>query len=274
MGKHEDLVGQKFGLLTVEQYLGSSKWQCVCSCGSHSIIRTADLKSGHTKSCGCLVRKYDKDESFFEKIDTEEKAYSLGFIVADGNININNGLIKIDQKTENDDVLEKIKDALHYSNTLKHYHQKTHFNNIKYDSYMSRLNISSRKMVQDILKYGITENKSNTLTINFNLIPKKYYRDLIRRLLDGDGCISISDKAWNVNFTSSSNMINQINMIITEEFKDITTYIYHRNPKNMDNATLLIRNKKSIVQVLNWLYKDSKIYQNIKYSKYLKTINE
>lgn len=52
----KDLTGQTFGRLTVKEYVGNSKYKCVCSCGSGKeiIVASSDLKSGHTQSCGCL----------------------------------------------------------------------------------------------------------------------------------------------------------------------------------------------------------------------------
>lgn len=52
------LLGQKFGRLTVISFEGIKKkkprWRCKCDCGSEKILRGDYLKSGHTKSCGCL----------------------------------------------------------------------------------------------------------------------------------------------------------------------------------------------------------------------------
>ena len=59
MGKLIDLTGQKFGRLTVLRCTGrdSSRhalWLCRCNCGTETIVVSFDIKSGHTKSCGCL----------------------------------------------------------------------------------------------------------------------------------------------------------------------------------------------------------------------------
>lgn len=59
MRKHESLIGQKFGRLTViaesgVQGKGKYKWLCKCECGNETIVRGDLLKSGRTKSCGCL----------------------------------------------------------------------------------------------------------------------------------------------------------------------------------------------------------------------------
>ena len=53
-GNVVDIVGKKFNRLTVLEYLENSKWLCRCDCGNFSYVTTHRLKSGNTKSCGCL----------------------------------------------------------------------------------------------------------------------------------------------------------------------------------------------------------------------------
>lgn len=58
-----DLKGQRFGMLTVVKRVGTTKdrkaiWQCKCDCGKSTTVRSVDLKSGNTKSCGCLGNNY------------------------------------------------------------------------------------------------------------------------------------------------------------------------------------------------------------------------
>lgn len=55
-----DLTGQKFGRLMVlrlasKDKRGCLKWLCRCECNKEKVIRGGHLKSGHTKSCGCLA---------------------------------------------------------------------------------------------------------------------------------------------------------------------------------------------------------------------------
>ena len=54
-----NLIGQKFNRLTVSGFygknnLGKSLWNCSCECGNNKTVLGAHLRSGHTKSCGCL----------------------------------------------------------------------------------------------------------------------------------------------------------------------------------------------------------------------------
>lgn len=56
----KDLTGLKFGRLTVLRRYGTDKyrkiyWECKCKCGNTVIVRGNALKSGNTKSCGCLI---------------------------------------------------------------------------------------------------------------------------------------------------------------------------------------------------------------------------
>ena len=56
-----NLIGQKFGRLTVVEFCGVSnhkaRWKCVCDCGLTVIAPANNLRSGNTKSCGCLRRE-------------------------------------------------------------------------------------------------------------------------------------------------------------------------------------------------------------------------
>ena len=54
-----DLTGQRFGNLTVlerseNDLWGGVQWLCQCDCCTEVIVARSHLKSGHTKSCGCL----------------------------------------------------------------------------------------------------------------------------------------------------------------------------------------------------------------------------
>ncbi len=58
-GKLIDLTGKRFERLTVidrdiSRNKGSSFWNCICDCGEKRSVSSQKLRSGHTKSCGCL----------------------------------------------------------------------------------------------------------------------------------------------------------------------------------------------------------------------------
>lgn len=61
MGKVIDLTGQKFGRLTVIEYRGIkntfAQWLCKCDCGNSVEVIGRSLRTGNTRSCGCLCRE-------------------------------------------------------------------------------------------------------------------------------------------------------------------------------------------------------------------------
>ena len=54
----KEWVGKQFGNLTVAAYDGrrggKHYWRCLCKCGKEAIVCQSNLKSSHTRSCGCL----------------------------------------------------------------------------------------------------------------------------------------------------------------------------------------------------------------------------
>lgn len=69
----KDITGQTFGRLTVLRYAGKSEdnramWECKCSCGTKIVTSGKSLRSGNTKSCGCL--NIDKSTSRIVSLNT------------------------------------------------------------------------------------------------------------------------------------------------------------------------------------------------------------
>lgn len=66
---YEDITGRKFGKLKIikRSYPNGkgfkAMWLCKCDCGKEKIIRGDAIKSGRTKSCGCLVGEWNKNNA-------------------------------------------------------------------------------------------------------------------------------------------------------------------------------------------------------------------
>ena len=58
LNRYEDITGKRVGRLIVSKKAGRTKrgvsWLCKCDCGNEKVVCGADLRSGKTKSCGCL----------------------------------------------------------------------------------------------------------------------------------------------------------------------------------------------------------------------------
>lgn len=80
MGKFEDLTGKKFNRLTVlglgeRNSCNQVQWKCKCDCGNIVLATTTYLKTGHTKSCGCLNRELASKRLKSKKFINARKKY-------------------------------------------------------------------------------------------------------------------------------------------------------------------------------------------------------
>ena len=75
MPAFKDITGQRFGRLVVLSHLetrstfGCVTWKCLCDCGNETVAIGSNLRSGNTKSCGCLT-----GESARERFSTHGKS--------------------------------------------------------------------------------------------------------------------------------------------------------------------------------------------------------
>lgn len=69
--RYADLTGQRFGRLTAIEPAGTRQtsgvksmfWRCVCDCGKETVVPASNLRSGGTRSCGCLRSQSSKERA-------------------------------------------------------------------------------------------------------------------------------------------------------------------------------------------------------------------
>lgn len=126
-------------------------------------------------------RKFSLNDNFFSQ-ESPVMAYWLGFIAADGYCRSSTNEVGIGLARADREHLEKFKKDIEAQSPIKDY-----TNNLGYEN--SKIAITSKKIREDLCKYGIIPQKTFTLQFPTNL-NKKYWVDFIRGYFDGDGCIS------------------------------------------------------------------------------------
>lgn len=125
--------------------------------------------------------------NFFEDIDSHEKAYLLGFVAADGYLNPPNSanrFLEVFVNVRDVYVIEKFKEHLGASHRLTY---KSSVNAVG-------LHIGNNKLVTDIEKYGILNNKSLNMGNVLDNIPRLFKGSFICGFWDGDGSIGAYTK--------------------------------------------------------------------------------
>ena len=204
------------------------------------------------------IRRYSLDERFFEVIDTEDKAYSLGFIVADGSVDDKCGRVKISLHEKDVDVLEKISIAMGSESPISFIPKKN----------QRAVCFNSRIMVNDLARIGVLPRKSLTMDASvWDHVPVELQRHFLRGYLDGDGCIFLNKK-----YSSGTKYLVQV--IGTEDFLRGTFDEYYPTTcklykyKTCEMHCWKLSSKAGCMEFLSKIYDNSTIYLERKFQKY------
>lgn len=194
---------------------------------------------------------------YFDKIDCEEKAYWLGFLFADGAITTNG-------KSYDIELGLKLSDKEHVEKFAKAVGKEF----IITDSYRARCILGSKHMFDTLCSYGCTTRKSLTLQFPKMSIFENslLIQHFIRGYVDGDGCLSWANKKHTrcvVSILGTKEFLNGIINIFPPTCK------LSKNNKNQDITLVLTYNGKIGFDFCKYLYKNSTIYLQRKYERYL-----
>lgn len=277
-----DRTGMRWGKLKVEKYLGNKKWLCHCDCGNDTIVDSDHLKMDRTKrstmSCGCGKKsRLIKNIDYFNEINTEAKAYILGFLAADGTITYDTEKssysIKIVVNSMDRHILEDMKREFNTKVEIKTDNSETKLpQGGTCSSETSSLLLCSKELTEDVMKYGVTPKKSLTLDINYELIPKELKRHFWRGLYDGDGTFGIYGKKGilELGLTTSKIMAEKTKEEILKIFPNFKIGIYPAIDCNENTVRMYITTQSQAFKFIEYMYKDSTIHLNRKYENYLK----
>lgn len=206
------------------------------------------------------------DETIFDNIDTEEKAYWLGFIYADGYIQSPNVkqfkyVFAIGLATVDISHLKKFNSFVKCKTNkvrIDKYHQ--------YGKEKERCiwSCANKHFWNALNNLGCVPNKS--LILKFPKINQELIRHFIRGYFDGDGTLGCYGK----HLQPSCSLVGTkdvLDNIANQLF--FTPTIYHHKGHKEETLTMSMASQKAI-DFINYIYKDSTIYLDRKYDKYIK----
>lgn len=207
---------------------------------------------------------YTFNEHWLDKLDSPEKFYFLGFFAADGCNLKKYNYIQIKLQKRDQELLEKFKKLLKSDRPIYDVYEKA--TESRGENFQCSLRLTNKYFCQKIEDLGLPERK--TYCLHFpDYIPKEYLRDYIRRIFDGDGCVSVTYKGKARGMTEIAG-----HPIFLKELKEVieqtlsVNIVYYQNKENC--AHLKINRQEDIKIFLDWMYKDSTLYLERKYQKY------
>jgi len=185
------------------------------------------------------------NEHFFETIDSENKAYWLGFIMADGCVSLTYKpklVIKIAHKDYcHLQKWHKALESCHNINVFESGIQSQHY---------------SEKMCNDLIKLGCTPRKSNTLC--FPKINENLLNHFVRGYFDGDGCASLrthqKTPQLRISFAGTPKFLSELKNIL-----EIDNKLQPIGNNKIARSLDVCGNKKA-KQIADWMYKNATIF--------------
>lgn len=235
---------------------------------------TGSAVNYHLKKNNILVRKpgnaqrnkgYGIDKTFFENINSHEKAAVLGFICADGCNDMKNWKTVITIHPKDIDYLEKINNLIqpNKKNSIIKYNYTTKDGKI---SKRAILIIYSIKICQDLNKIGCKPRKS--LTLDLPNLKEEYFSSFMAGFFDGDGCLTHNKNDYQIQIASSDLFCFKAKSLI-EKILDINVNVYKKGKISI----ISIGGNNQVEKFMDWIYLKTSIKLNRKWDKYLKMKN-
>ena len=213
--------------------------------------------SSYLKSLGCNVsRKRSRTpilSNYFEKIDTQNKAYFLGLIAADGSVfQCNKGKIVFSISLIDKDLLDLLSIEICGSDKLVREVKRKYRDG---SSKMYEIKFSDEIFTNNLISNGILINK--TFTLDFPNIDEEFISHYIRGYLDGDGTV--------YKFSGKLFIAFYGNKIFIPKLRD---YLFNNNILETkyaiidrgNHCSIHISSKKANLSMYNYIYNNSNIY--------------
>lgn len=226
------------------------------------------------KGQGGAKRKYSLNENYFEKLDSKDKAYFLGFIYADGFITKRNiGQSILGLTLAEIEPIDKFKKYIQTDKPVGFY-KKT--NSYSENSYEYKLALISDKLVSDIEKLGVVERK--TLILTFPNIPEELIPHFIRGYFDGDGSVFLhkdytDNEYLGINICGTKEFLTTLSKYIP--FLEEGQCIYKEKRRETNCWNLKLASNIRSLELYHYLYKNcDDLYLSRKKEKFEKFIKD
>lgn len=225
-----------------------------------SIITLLNIRNIPIKTLSESHRIYPVKEDFFDDINNEKSAYTLGLLYADGYNNTDMNAVSLILQNKDVDILYKLTQLIQPTKPIKFYKTKED----KWQN-AAAFRIHNEYISKKLSELGCFKNKG--FYIRFpEFINKENLKHFIRGYLDGDGYISKNIKDPVVSFTSNSIFCKQLCDYLEKELNIHFCLSYYK--KNTKVASIQTSGINQVIKLLDYLYEGSSLFMDRKYLLY------
>ena len=208
--------------------------------------------------------KHNTSQTFFDEINTEEKAYILGFIYADGSLRTKENRLTIGLSIKDVGLLEKIKSIISPSSKI-FFSEKTK---------SCKICLNGKNLRLSLEKLGVSENKTFTLKFpDYTIVPEYLFAHFIRGYFDGDGgvTLSFSKKGYpniNYNFVGNKQFVSDLDVFLKQ--KIVGNRHFEKKINSERCFSITCRSKNGFKSMYDFLYTDAYLFLKRKKEKFEK----
>lgn len=230
----DEINSKNFSKKEISEYLKVSMPTVALLCKEYNLSHNADK------------RKYKPNDNYF-KTWSNEMAYFLGLLVADGHVRKQNNIIMLNLKKTDEAIIQNLKEAIEYDGPIYTINKKD-------GQPQACLTVSSKEMVNDLNDLGLSGNK----TYDFDWIkdiPDEFVSDFVRGVFDGDGCVYINTvkKGYSASIVGTYKLTENIKRYYENYIDKKCGYLNKRG-----NVQFIEYNGRyNALSFLNWIYTNS-----------------
>ena len=218
------------------------------------------LKFGYRTPSKKLSNQRVKKNSYFDKIDTPEKAYFLGYLFADGYISKTTygTSIGIGLQLQDKYIIETLCEQMQIPKKIGIYKNS------------AKLQYTDQHTYNNLVSLGICEDKSHK---DFHLpnIPDELMNSFILGYFDGDGCITIKSTGYSVVSIccNSKVFLEDVKKWLDDNKIQTRPITIEKGSRKNNLYILYLSGRENQIRFFDLMYKDSSIYLTRKHDKFM-----
>lgn len=236
----------------VMQRLSADKIAKLMHINRKTVYNTLKKNNLKSRTLAQAAMKYTCNEKFFESIDTEEKAYWLGALYADGNVS--------QYKTQSGKIFLSSIDkhwVIRFMSSIESTNKPTREFHKKYQKEIWKAQITSTKMFNDLVGLGCVPRKS--LIITFPKLVSHLIPHFIRGYFDGDGTVGVYQNLKTHKWKMlKSGFCSGSQVFLTELVKYLPVKNKSIHPRK--GVYIIQFSLNDSISLYNYIYKDSTVY--------------
>lgn len=200
------------------------------------------------------IETYYTNLDYFNEINTEDKAYYLGLIYADGSVDTKR--LRLELQKEDCYIIKKWRDIISPNRPI--YYSKR-----KNKKATGCLTLNSKYWLDKLKVYNIEPRKSFHNT-SLSKLSKEMMPHFVRGLFDGDGSVYINSNALRIKFIGNTLSIKELIDYLVKEINITPVKLHTGKPYKIYTSYFTIARKNDIKKLYDYMYDNSCFYLNRK----------